>query len=314
MKYLPQHGLATKSKSPWASPCILVPKEDGSSRLCTDYRKVNGVTVKDSYPLPLIDDLIDSVGKAKYLTKIDLLKGYYQIGLTERAKLISAFITPFGLFQYEVMAFGLTNAPSTFQRLINFIIQDLEGIYCYLDDILIIGQTWEEHLHRLKSLFLRLKEAGLTIDLKKSVFCKATVTYLGHIVGNGTVRPKIANIEAILECPVPTTRKSLQRFLGLVSYYRRFCKNFSSVAAPLTSLTSPKSKFIWNEACQASFEHLKTFLCNHPVLQSPDFNTPFILQVDACDVGAGGVLLQEAADGILHPISYTSSKFKPHQK
>ncbi|XP_064088186.1 uncharacterized protein LOC135202611 [Macrobrachium nipponense] len=256
VEYLLRHGLARPSKSPWASPCILVPKEDGSYRFCTDYRKINNVTIKDSYPLPLIDDLIDSVGQAKFVTKIDLLKGYYQVGLTERAKLISAFITPFGLFQYEVMPFGLTNAPSTFQRLVNFIIQDLEGVYCYLDDIIVTGQTWEEHLNRLECLFRRLEEAGLTINLKKSVFCKATVTYLGHIVGDGNVRPKTANVEAVLEYPVLTTRKSLQRFLGLASYYRRFY---------------------------------------------------------ASDAGAGGVLLQES-DGILHPVSYTSTKFKHHQK
>ena len=314
VEYLIRHGLARPSKSPWASPCILVPKEDGSLRFCTDYRKINNLTIKDSYPLPLVDDLIDSVGQAKFVTKIDLLKGYYQVGLTERAKLISAFITPFGLFQYEVMPFGLTNAPSTFQRLVNFIIQDLEGVYCYLDDIIVTGQSWEEHLHRLKSLFVRLEEAGLTINLKKSVFCKASVTYLGHIVGDGNVRPKTANIKAVLEYPVPTTRKSLQRFLGLASYYRRFCKNFSSVAAPLTSLTSTKNKFMWDNECQASFEALKLFLCNNPVLKSPDFNKPFILHVDASDTGAGGVLLQESPDGMFHPVSYTSSKFKPHQK
>ena len=312
--YLLEHGIATPSKSPWASPCLLVPKEDGSTRFCTDYRKVNNVTVKDSYPLPLIDDLIDSVGQARFVTKIDLLKGYYQVALTDRAKLISAFITPFGLFQYEVMPFGLTNAPSTFQRLINYTIQGLEGVYCYLDDILVTSQSWEEHFMRLEELFKRLKKASLTINLKKSTFSKATVTYLGHIVGNGIIRPKAANIEAVLKYPVPTTRKSLQRFLGLASYYRRFCKNFSSVASPLTSLTSSKVNFSWNDDCQASFDQLKLLLCNDPILMSPDFNKTFILQVDACDSGAGGVLLQESSDGVLHPVSYTSSKFKKHQR
>ena len=312
--YLLRHGLAIPSKSPWASPCLLVAKEDGSSRFCTDYRKVNKVTIKDSYPLPRIDDLIDSVGQARFVSKIDLLKGYYQVGLTERAKLISAFITPFGLFQYEVMAFGLTNAPSTFQRIINYTIQDLEGVYCYLDDILVTGQTWQEHLSRLETLFQRLREAGLTINLKKTTFCEATVSYLGHIVGDGNVRPKVANIEAIIQYPVPTTRKSLMRFLGMASYYRRFCKNFSSVASPLTALTSSKVKFLWTDECNVSFEQLKSLLCSNPVLQSPDFSRPFVLQVDACDTGAGGVLLQESVDdGFLHPVCYTSSKFKSHQ-
>ncbi|XP_068229725.1 uncharacterized protein [Palaemon carinicauda] len=141
VEYLLRAGSAKPSKSPWASPCLVVPKEDGSMRLCTDYRRVNSATVKDSYPLPCLDDLIDSVGQAKYVAKIDLLKGYYHVKLISRAKLISAFITTFRLFQYEVMPFGLTNAPSTFQRIINYTIQGLEGVFAYLDDILVIGDS-----------------------------------------------------------------------------------------------------------------------------------------------------------------------------
>ena len=310
--YLLQNGFAHASKSPWASPCLLVPKEGGSYRMCTDYRQVNSKTIKDSYPLPRLDDIIDSVGNAKYVTKLDLLKGYYQVELTEKAKTISAFVTPFGLFQYEVMPFGLSNAPSTFQRLINHIIRGLEGVYAYLDDIVIVGDTWEEHFHRLVLLLEKLTEANLTINLKKSTFGQGTVSYLGHVVGGGNVRPKVANVEAILDYPVPETRKSLRRFLGMVSYYRKFCRNFSSVAAPLYRLTSPKSQYMWDDESQASFEQLKYFLINDPVLKSPDFNKTFSLQVDACDLGAGGVLLQES-DGLLHPICYTSSKFNTHQ-
>ena len=175
--YLLKNGFAVPSKSPWASPCLLVPKEGGGCRMCTDYRQVNSNTVKDSYPLPRLDDIIDSVGEAKYVTKLDLLKGYYQIELTESAKTISAFITPFGLFQYEVMAFGMTNAPSTFQRLINHIIRDIEGVYAYLDDIVIIGDTWEEHFHRLALLLERLTSANLVKNLKKSTFGRGTVSY-----------------------------------------------------------------------------------------------------------------------------------------
>ena len=143
--YLIRHGLAEPSNSPWASPCLLVPKPNGAFRLCTDYRKVNKVTVPDSYPLPLIDVLIDNVGKSEFLTKIDLQKGYYQIGLTEKAKAISAFITPFGLFQYNVMPFGLCNAPATFQRSLNYTIQGLEGVSSYLDDLLVMSTTWDVH-------------------------------------------------------------------------------------------------------------------------------------------------------------------------
>ncbi|XP_064083906.1 uncharacterized protein LOC135199681 [Macrobrachium nipponense] len=267
VEYLLRTGLAKPSKSPWASPCLLVPREDGSMRLCTDYRRVNSATVKDSYPLPRLDDIIDSVGQAKYVAKIDLLKGYYQ---------------------------------------------GLEGVFAYLDDILVIGDSWKELMTRLNMLFDRLREAQLTINLKKCVFGQATVTYLGHIVGGGNVRPKTANVNAILDYPEPKNRKSLKRFLGMVSYYRKFCRNFASVAAPLHSLTSPKKKYEWDEKCQAAFEHLKYFLSSEPVLHSPNFSKPFSLQVDACDTGAGGVLLQEI-DGVLHPIGYTSSSFKLHQ-
>ena len=310
--YLLKNGFVEPSKSPWASPCLLVPKEDGSTRMCTDYRKVNSKTIKDSYPLPRLDDIIDSIGEARFVTKLDLMKGYYQIELTDRAKIISAFITPFGLFQYKVMPFGMTNAPSTFQRLINEIIRDLEGVYAYLDDIIIISNTWEEHLRRLSLLLDRLVKANLTINLKKSDFGKGTVCYLGHIVGSGHIRPKFANVEAILNYPVPETKKSLRRFLGMVSYYRKFCRNFSSVAAPLHELTSCKSSFVWDNACQTAFEQLKYFLTNDPILKSPNFNKAFSLQIDASDVGAGGVLLQES-DGLVHPVSYTSSKFTKHQ-
>ena len=313
VEYLLKNGLAKPSKSPWASPSLLVPKEDGSMRLCTDFRKVNSVTVRDCYPLPRIDDIIDSVGKAKYVTKIDLLKGYYQVELTEKAKLISAFITPFGLFEYQVMPFGMTNAPSTFQRIINSTIQGLKGVYAYLDDIIVVADSWEEHIVILSLLFKRLTEARLTINLKKSTFGHGTVSYLGHIVGGGEVRPKTANVDSILNYPIPNTRKALKRFLGMVSYYRKFCCNFSKVAIPLYNLTSPKVSYNWNDACQAAFEQLKHFLSSDPVLKSPDFDKTFFLQVDACDLGAGGVLLQESEDGLLHPVSYTSSKFNPHQ-
>ena len=307
--YLVKNGLAIQSTSPWGSPCLLVPH--GKVRLCTDYRKVNLVTVKDSYPLPRIDDILDAIGNAKYLTQIDMLRGYYQILLTDRAKLISAFITPFGLFQYERLPFGLSNAPATFQRVVNGVIQDLDGTYAYIDDIVLVSDTWEEHLDRLQALFARLKEAGLTVNLAKSTFCKAKVRYLGHIIGCGEIIPKTENIAAITEFPVPTNRKSLLRFLGMTSYYRKFCKNFSIVATPLIELTSPKKKFTWSDSCQKAFEQLKDVLCSSPVLAAPDLSRPFIIQVDACDTGIGAVLMQENPDTqMLHPVCYYSYKLK----
>ena len=313
--YLIDQKLIEPSYSPWASPSLLVPKPDGSFRLCTDYRKLNSITVPDAFPLPRIDDIIDEIGNAKYVSTIDLQKGYYQIGLTERAKTLSSFITPFGLYQYRVMPFGMTNAPSTFQRAISQTISSLEGIMSYLDDIVVFSDTWEQHLDQLHKLWERLSSAGFTVNLAKSSFGQGTVTYLGHIVGQGLTRPKEANIEAILAYPLPTNRKSLMRFLGMCGYYRRYCPNFADVSSPLTDLTSPKKKFEWTPVCSLAFSRLKELLSTQPVLHSPDPSLPYHLQIDASDMGVGAVLLQEdPATGVLHPVSYHSAKLKKHQK
>ena len=311
--YLLDNNLAVPSCSPWASPCLLVPKEDGQLRLCTDYRQLNNVTQPDSYPLPRIDDLIDTVGQSKYISKIDLNKGFHQIPLTKNAQTISAFITPFGLYEYKVMPFGMRNSPATFQRTMNFLLHDLEDVQVYLDDIIIYSDTWSQHLHRLAAVLQKLQDAHLTIKLAKTSFCSALVTYLGHEVGKGHVRPKSANIQAILSYPTPDTRKSLMRFLGMAGFYRRYCPNFSAVVAPLTHLTSGKVTFKWTEDCQVAFDHLKNYLARDPVLVAPDFARPFILQTDASDVAIGAVLLQDA-EGVMHPVAYHSAKFNKHQK
>ena len=311
--YLLNNNLAEPSMSPWASPCLLVPKPDGSHRLCTDYRKVNRVTIRDSYPLPVIDDLVDRIGYAKFITTVDLMKGYYQIPLTPHAREISAFITHSGLYQYKVLPFGMCNAPASFQRVMDWVTRDLQGTSAYLDDLVVVADTWEDHVDRLHHLFERLLSAGLTINLRKCVFGKGSVTYLGHCVGGGLVRPKTANVSAILSFPTPRTRKDVMRFLGMAGYYRKFCHNFAEVAAPLTLLTSKKEPFHWTTACETSFNHLKTFLSAQPVLRTPDFDKPFHLQVDASGVGVGGVLLQDH-NNILHPVAYFSNKLKPYQR
>lgn len=303
--YLVSNGLAVPSVSPWASPSLLVGKEDRGARLCTDYRRLNSVTIPDAYPIPRVDDLIDSVGQATIMSKIDLLKGYYQVPLTQEAREKSAFITPFGLYEYTVMSFGLKNAPSTFQRLINNVIRDLPGVLAYLDDILVIAHSEQEHSLRLGKLLETLDKWNFTINLKKSTFYKANVTYLGHIVGSGVVKPKIANVEAILTYPVPTEKKQLQRFLGMAGYYRRFCLNFASIAFPLTNLTRKSVDFVWSNECQEAYDNLKCFLTQDPVLKSPDFQLPFFLYVDACETGTGAVLMQpQVKEGLQHPVCY----------
>lgn len=175
------------------------------------------------------------------------------------------------------------------------------------------SEDWTSHLNTLRDVFRRLSSASLTLNLAKCDFGKGIVLYLGQQVGRGQVRPADAKVKAIAEFPVPTTRKELRRFLGMAGYYRRFCKNFSSVAAPLTDLTSPSRPFVWSSECQCSFESLKGMLCCTPVLSAPDFSLPFSLEVDASAVGAGAVLLQEDNHGIGHPVSYFSCKFNKHQ-
>lgn len=313
IKYMLENRIAEPSSSSWASPCLLVDKTDKSPRFCTDYRKVNGVTKPDAYPLPRMKDCVDQVGSAQYVSKFNLLKGYWQVPLSKRAREISAFITPFGLFSYTVMSFGLRNAPATFQRLMNMVVAGLEGCAVYLDDVVIYSDMWEEHLVCIRKLFDRLSDARLTVNLAKSEFAKATITYLGKVVGQGSVRPVQAKMTAIEQYPVPTTKKELLRFLGLVGYYRSFCKNFSTVVAPLTNLLKGKAKYIWSASCHQAFENVKSLLCSPPVLAAPCMDRPFKLLVDASDVGAGAVLLQSGRGGLEHPVSFYSKKFNSFQ-
>ena len=314
VKYLLDNDFIEPSQSEWSSPCILVPKSDGTFRMCTDYRKVNSVTKTDTFPIPRIDDCIDNIGHAKYVTKFDLLKGFWQIPLTDRAKEISAFVTPDGLYQYKVMPFGMKNSPATFQRLVNSLIFGLDGCKAYIDDAIIYSEEWKQHLEIIREFFKRLSDAKLTINLPKSEFCHASLTFLGHIVGQGQVRPVEAKVEAISDFPVPTGKRQLMRFLGMAGYYRKFCNNFSVIAEPLTNLLGKKVRYVWSEACQKSFDQLKAILKSAPVLSAPRFDREFKMAVDASDVGAGSVLLQEDDNGVDHPVCYFSKKFDKHQR
>ena len=312
--YMLENKIIQPSHSNWSSPCVLVPKPDGSKRFCTDYRKVNAVTKSDTFPLPRIEDCIDKIGKAKFVTKVDLLKGYWGVPLSKRAREISAFVTPSGLYEYLVMPFGMKNAPATFQRLMFGCIHEIDGVVVFIDDLIIYSDTWEEHLMRLEQVFRRLAEANLTVNLSKSEFAQATVIYLGHVVGQGNVKPIDAKIQAICEYPAPTTRRSLQRFLGMAGFYRKYCVNFADVANPLTDLLKKNRKFEWTPVCEDAFNKLRALLATAPVLKAPDFQREFKLATDASDNACGAVLLQEDNDGIEHPVGYFSKKLTKHQK
>lgn len=233
--YMLAHGIAEPSNSSWSSPCLLADKSDGSDRFCTDFRKVNSVTKPDCHPLPHMEDCIDRVGSATFVTKLDLLKGYWQVPLTPRAKEISAFVTPDAFLQYTVTPFGVCNAPATFQHLVNTVLGGVLGCNAYLDDIVVYSGSWDDHIQKLGMVFERLSVANLTVNLAKCEFGRARVVYLGKIVGGGQVAAAF---------PVPSSRCELARFLGMAGYYRSFCKNFSAVTPPLTDLLSPKNKFV----------------------------------------------------------------------
>ena len=314
IQYMLKHDIIEPCISDFSSPSMLVPKPDKSYRFITDYRRINAVTKKDSFPIPRIEDCIDKIGKAKFVSKIDMLKGFWQVALTDRAKQISAFVTPDGQYRYRRMAFGMVNSSATFQRLVNIVISGLEGCQAYIDDLIIYSDTWEEHMIRIRALFKRLADANLTVNLEKSDFCKATVEYLGHEIGQGQVKPVRAKIDAIVNYSEPKDKKSLMRYLWAVGYYRRFCVNFSTITYPLTELLAKNVKYIWSEECSNAFNKIKRLLTTSPVLITADYTEQFTLFVDASDVGAGAVITQRGNDETDHPVSFYSKKFDKHQR
>ena len=314
IQYMLDRGLITPCISEWSSPVTLVPKPDGSFRFCVDYRKVNSLTKADTYPLPRVDDCIDAIGRAGFITKLDLMKGYWQIPLTERAKEISTFVTPHGTYKFEVMPYGLKNAPATFQRLMNKLVAGIDNCAVYIDDLIIYTDTWEQHLLQLEKVLASLAEASLVLNLKKCEFVKAHVQYLGYIVGQGKVFPPLSKVEAIAKIPRPAQKRDLQRFLGMIGYYRRFVTNFSDVTAPLTELLKKGKKFEWTPECEHAFQTVKSLLTNRPILHSPDFGNSFKLATDSSNIGAGAVLLQADQNDVDHPVCYFSRKFNTAQQ
>ena len=242
VQYMLKNDIIEESQSNWSSPCILVPKHDGGFRFCTDFRKVNDKTKSDFFPIPRIADCIDKIGNAKFVSTFDMLKGYWQVPLTQRACKISAFVTPSGLYQYKIMPFGMKNALATFPRMVNKLVRDIDGCEGYIDDVFIYSNNWLDQVRQIIRFCQIMREAKLTINLMKSKFGKASVKYLGHIVGQGQVRPSDAKIQTIAKFSIPTSQKELARFLGMAGYYRNFCLDFSGIAAPLTNLLSKKGK------------------------------------------------------------------------
>ncbi|KMQ92398.1 enzymatic polyprotein endonuclease reverse [Lasius niger] len=307
-----ENNIIKPSSSPYNAPLWIVPKksfEDGEKRwrMVIDFRKLNEKTIGDAYPLPNIIEILDQLGSAKYFSIFDLAQGFHQIPMDPNDMAKTAFSTPYGHYEYQRMPFGLKNAPATFQRLMDNVLTGLQGneLFVYLDDIVVYARSLEEHKIKIENLMQRLRKANLQLQPEKCQFLRNEVVYLGHVIGSDGVKPDPNKIHAMKNFPIPKNPKNIKQFLGLTGYYRRFIKNFSKIAKPLTDLLKKDKPFIWTPLQENAFATLRNELCEEPILQYPNFNEPFILTTDACGYAIGGVLSQGLVGKDL-PISYTS--------
>jgi len=301
-------GLIEPSSSPYGAPVLFVGKKDGSLRMCIDYRALNKITIKNKYPLPRIDQLLDSISGSKIFTSLDLQSGYHQIRISPEDVAKTAFRTPFGHYQFKVLSFGLTNAPATFQAAMNDMLRPVlnKFVVVYIDDILIYSKTPEEHIQHVRQILDLLRQHAFHIKLKKCEFEKKEVTFLGHIVGADGIKVDPTKIQAIKDWKTPTSVHEVRSFVGLATYFRKFIRWFSQMVAPLTNLTKKDVQFVWDAICQTAFENTKHALMNAPVLVLPDFNLPFVVVCDASIQGLGAVLLQHEK-----PLAYESRRLIP---
>ncbi|XP_033139286.1 uncharacterized protein LOC117130674, partial [Brassica rapa] len=302
---LMEKGHIRESMSPCAVPVLLVPKKDGSWRMCVDCRAINNITVKYRHPIPRLDDMLDELHGSSIFSKIDLKSGYHQIRMKEGDEWKTAFKTKHGLYEWLVMPFGLTNAPSTFMRLMNHVLRSFIGLFVvvYFDDILVYSKSLEEHIKHLRTVLDVLRKEKLFANLKKCTFCTDNLVFLGFIVSADGVKVDQEKVKAIQEWPIPKTISEVRSFHGLAGFYRRFVKDFSTIAAPLTEVIKKEVGFKWGEAQELAFQCLKEKLTNAPLLILPDFNKTFEIECDASGIGIGAVLMQEK-----RPIAYFSEK------
>jgi transposase InsO family protein len=312
-------GLITPSLSPWASPVLVVGKKDGTFRMCIDYRKLNSCTTKDAYPLPRIEDCLESCKDSEWLSIVDLRDAYHHIPMNPASEPATAFVTKAGLYQWKVMPFGATGAPGCFQRYVDLVFRGLTGTVCtvYFDDIVVHTKgSLEQHLLDLDKVFARMREYHLSGKISKCRFAMHEVVFVGHLVSKGTIRPDPDKLRAIQEFPVPTDVPHLKSFLGLANYYRRFLEWFARIALPLYALTKKdritkqEVPFVWTQECDAAFQKIKDGLTTAPCLHAPVFSKPFIMQTDASNKGVSAILTQHFDDGE-HPICFASRQLLP---
>ena len=315
LKMMLDAGVIRPSNSPWCNAVVLVRKKDGSLRFCIDFRRLNSLTVKDSHPLPCICETLESLAGVAHYTTIDMNSGFWQVPMDDESKQYTAFtLGSMGLYECKSMPFGLCNAPPTFQRLMLNCLGELNLTYCliYLDDIIILSRTEEEHLEQMRVVFDQFREHGLKLKPSKCEVFKTEINYLAHHMSKTGVLPSKKNLEAIAQCPPPDTYTKVKSFVGLVGHYRRFIKGFANIAAPLYDLTSGENKDKKSEhldlpqEAREAFDRLKAACLQAPILAFPNFGKPFLLETDASGKGLGAVLSQKQSDGQYHPIAYAS--------
>jgi len=315
-----ERKLIRPSNSPYSNPIVLVRKKDGSLRFCVDYRKLNSVTKKDAYPLPNIDATLLSIGTMKFAASLDCDGAYWQIGMSPDSVEKTAFPTPNGLYEWIVMPFGLTNAVATYQRFMERVMNGLIGksLHVYLDDLLVLSQSWEEHLSNLRTVFERLRQAGVKLKPSKCRLVAKEIQFLGHILTSDGVKSDPSKVAAIKSYPIPMDVVELRRFLGLIGYYRKFIKGFALIAKPLHALLKKGVTYEWSPDCQESFERLIHLLSDDITLAYPDFQAAkddpkraLIIQTDASRDGIAGVLGQMDGQGGVRPIIFVSRACSP---
>lgn len=302
-----QDGIIQPSTSPYSSPVLLVKKKDGSWRFCVDYRALNAITIKDRFPIPTIDELIDELHGSAVFTKIDLRSGYHQIRLVPEDISKTGFRTLDGHYEFLVMPFGLTNAPSTFQAAMNNLLRPFLRKFAlvFFDDILVYSPTWQTHLTHLQQVIEALARHQFYAKLSKCQFGVSSVEYLGHIISFEGVKADPSKLQAMVEWPTPKNIMALRAFLGLTGFYRRFVLNYATIASPLTDLLKANS-FTWSEAADIAFQNLKAAMTNLPLLSLPDFTIPFEVTTDASLTAIGAVLSQNSK-----PLAFFSKKLTP---
>lgn len=316
-------GIIRESSSPWAAGIVLVQKKSGAWRFCVDYRKLNQVTKKDAFPLPRIEDSLTSLTRAAWYSTLDLASGYWQVRVDEEDREKTAFTTPFGLFEWERMPFGLCNAPATFQRLMQRCLngQLVDSTLVYLDDVIVFSPDFASHLKHLEEVFQAMEKYGLKLRPEKCQLLRRQVKFLGHCVSYQGVAPDPDKVTAVQHFLTPKTVRHVRAFLGFVGYYRRFIKNFSKIAKPLNALlagtgrprrhTSPR--ITWSPECEEAFQQLKAELLQAPILAYADFTQPFLLYTDASNSGLGAVLAQKQ-EGVEKVIAYASRSLHPAER